>query len=159
MSFKEKCTELILRLRCNFNPAFRGTGARVRSISSDLSHVEVVLPLNWRTRNYVGCIFGGSIYSAVDPFYMLMFIKLLGKDYVVWDKAATIDFKKPGRNTLRASFSVDKEMLEDVRSTLRSERTCLRSYPVELRNEQEEVCALVEKTLYFTTRENARRKK
>src|SRR5262250_862262 len=92
------------RLRWLFNwiPAYRGTGARVTYVASDFREVRVRLPLSWRTRNYVGTIFGGSLYGAVDPVYMIMLIKILGPGYTVWDKAATIRFLKPGRATLFA---------------------------------------------------------
>ena len=72
-----------MRWGFNFFPAYRGTGARVTYISGDFREVRVELPLNWRTRNYVGTIFGGSVYGAVDPHYMIMLIKILGKGYVV----------------------------------------------------------------------------
>jgi hypothetical protein len=56
-------------MRWGFNlfPAFRGTGARVTYIAEDFREMRVKLPLNWRTRNYVGTIFSGSLYGAVDP--------------------------------------------------------------------------------------------
>ena len=85
----------------NLFPAFRGTGGRVRFVSSDFREVSVELPLNWRTRNYVGTIFGGSLYACVDPFYMIMLIQTLGPEYVVWDKSASIRFRKPGRGSGR----------------------------------------------------------
>ena len=81
----------------NWFPAYRGTGGRVAYIAGDWSEVHVHVPLSWRTRNYVGPIFGGSMYGAIDPVYMLMLIKILGPEYVVWDKAATIRFRRPGR--------------------------------------------------------------
>src|SRR6478672_12885386 len=94
------------KLRWGFNliPAFRGTGARVQYIAADFHEARVALPLNWRTRNYVGSTFGGSLYGAVDPMYMILLIKILGPAYTVWDKAATIRFVKPGRGRLYARF-------------------------------------------------------
>src|SRR3954467_6939617 len=93
----------------NFFPAYRGTGGRITYLADDYHEVHVKLPLSWRTRNYVGTIFGGSLYGAVDPVYMIMLIKILGSDYIVWDKAATIRFKRPGRETLRAKFRIEPE--------------------------------------------------
>ncbi len=60
--------------------------------------MRLELPLSWRTRNYMGTIFGGSIYSAVDPIYLLMLIRRLAPDFIVWDKAARIEFSetRPG---------------------------------------------------------------
>src|SRR5215471_15876677 len=99
------------RLRWLFNllPAYRGTGGRVTYIAADFREVRVKLPLSWRTRNYVGTIYGGSLYGAVDPIYMIMLIKVLGPRYTVWDKAAIIRFKRPGRETLFARFLLTEE--------------------------------------------------
>ena len=105
----------LARWRFNWFPAFRGTGARVTYVASDWREVRVRLPLDWRTRNLVGTIFGGSLYSAVDPFYMIMLMKALGPDYVVWDKAATIRFLRPGRETLYATFHVSEDQLTELR--------------------------------------------
>ncbi|SFE49172.1 Acyl-coenzyme A thioesterase PaaI, contains HGG motif [Bacillus sp. OV194] len=138
-------------VRCGFNlfPAFRGTGARVIYIAGDYSEIRIKLPLNWRTRNYVGTIFGGSMYGAVDPIYMYMFLKMLGNDYIVWDKAASIRFKKPGKSTLYATFKITYEELDEVKRALEGKRSLDRVYDVELVDESGTVHAVVEKTIYI----------
>lgn len=138
-------------IRWGFNcfPAYRRTGARITYLSADWREARISLPLNWKTRNYVGTMFGGSMYAAVDPIYMIMFIKLLGPDYIVWDKAATIRFKRPGRSTLYAVFSVDERELETIREELKDKGSVDRLYHIELVDGQGAVCALVEKTIYF----------
>lgn len=93
----------------NLFPAYRGTGGRVTYIRHDMREVRVKLPLNRKTRNYRGTMFGGSMYGAVDPVYMIMLIKLLGPEYSVWDKSASIRFKRPARDTLFARFFVPEE--------------------------------------------------
>ena len=137
-----------LRWGFNFFPAFRGTGARVTYISGDYRELHVKLPLSWRTRNYVGTIFGGSLYGAVDPHYMIMLIKILGPGYVVWDKAATIRFKKPGRSTLFARFSIPEEEISEIRRRLETEASVDRVYSVDLADSEGVVHASVEKTIY-----------
>jgi len=138
-----------MRWGFNFFPAFRGTGARVTYIAGDYREVRVKLPLNWRTRNYVGTIFGGSFYGAVDPHYMIMLIKILGPGYVVWDKAATIRFKKPGRGTLYARFLISEEEIAEIRRLLETEPSIDRVYQVELKNADGVVHAVVDKTIYI----------
>jgi hypothetical protein len=100
----------------NLSPVIRGTGARATYVASDYSEVRIELPLNWRTKNYVGTIFGGSMYGSIDPVYMLMLIKRLGPRYIVWDKAATIRFRRPGRTTLHATFRLPDADLEAIRA-------------------------------------------
>ena len=147
-SFKTK----LRRWALNFIPAYRGTGGWVTYISDDYTEVHVRLPLSWRTRNYVGTIYGGSMYGAVDPVYMIMLIKLLGRDYVVWDKAAAIRFRRPGRTTLRAKFIVEHSEVEAIRSELLERKSVDRVYTVELVDDAGKVHAQVEKTLYITRR-------
>ncbi len=132
----------------NYFPAYRRTGARITYIASDWSDIRIKLPLNWRTRNYVGTIFGGSMYAAVDPIYMIMLIKLLGTAYVVWDKAATIRFKKPGRSTLYARFTVSDADLDSIRGELEHQPKVDRIFRVELRDRAGVVYASVEKTIH-----------
>ncbi|MGG1572412.1 DUF4442 domain-containing protein [Fictibacillus sp. NRS-1165] len=146
---KESWKTRVVRFGFNLFPAFRGTGARVLHIAEDYSEIRIKLPLNWRTRNYVGTIFGGSMYGAVDPVYMFMFLKMLGNDYIVWDKAASIRFKKPGKNTLYASFKITGEELDEVKRTLEEKRSIDRVYNVELVDENGTVHAAVEKTIYM----------
>jgi acyl-coenzyme A thioesterase PaaI-like protein len=132
---------------------YRGTGGRLKYIAENWSEVRLDLPLTLRTRNYVGTIFGGSIYSAVDPIYMLMLIHRLGPEFVVWDKSATIQFKKPGRETLHAKFLVGDGELAAIRAAPESQRSIDRNYTVDLVDRSGTVCATVKKIIYIRRRE------
>ena len=142
----------LLRWKFNLFPAYRGTGARVVYIADDFRAVRVRLPLSWRTRNAVGTIFGGSLYGAVDPIYMIMLMQLLGSDYVVWDKAATIRFRKPGRTTLHATFTVDDAELDAIRAATAGGEAIDRTYTVDLVDRDAVVHATVEKVIYIRRR-------
>lgn len=133
----------------NWWPCYRGTGGRVTHIAADWRTVRVRLPLNLRTRNYVGTIFGGSLYAAVDPFFMLMLMKNLGPAYAVWDKAAQIRFRRPGRSQLTAEFRIEDEELETIRTLLTTQPKVDRTYTVTLVDAAGEVHALVEKTIHL----------
>lgn len=132
----------------NWFPAYRGTGARITYIARDWREIRLRLPLSLRTRNYVGTIFGGSMYGAVDPVYMIMLIRTLGPGYIVWDKAASIRFRRPGRSTLIARFTLDDAELDAIRQILRTQETTDRVYTVELVDAEGVVHATVEKTLH-----------
>lgn len=132
----------------NWFPAYRGTGGRVTYIAGDWREIRIRLPLSRRTRNYVGTIFGGSMYGAVDPIYMVMLIQTLGPGYVVWDKAASIRFRRPGRATLFARFTLDDEELDAIRDALSREPAVERTYTVELADAEGTVHASIEKTIH-----------
>jgi acyl-coenzyme A thioesterase PaaI-like protein len=138
----------------NWFPAYRGTGARITYIADDWSEVRIRLPLTWRTRNYVGTLFGGSMYGALDPIYMVMLIRLLGPAYQVWDKAATIQFRRPGRSTLYATFRVDASLLAAIRESVAHEGKTERTFIVDLIGAAGEVHARCEKLLSIRQRAN-----
>jgi len=142
----------LLRWKFNLFPAYRGTGARVTYIANDFREVRVRLPLSWRTRNAVGTIFGGSMYGAVDPIYMIMLMAILGRDYVVWDKAATIRFRKPGQTTLTATFTIDDAELDAIRAATAGGQPIDRTYNVDLVDRDGVVHASVEKVIYVRRR-------
>jgi acyl-coenzyme A thioesterase PaaI-like protein len=143
----------IARWRFNVFPAYWGTGARVTYIASDWREVRIELPLTWRTRNYVGTIFGGSLYGAVDPFYMIMLIMLLGPEYTVWDKAAAIRFRRPGQSTLEAQFLISAEMVDSIRTELMQVQKLDRNFTIELRSQDGTVHAIIDKTVHISRRE------
>ena len=148
-SFRTRLT----RWGFNLWPCIRGTGARVTFIASDWSEMRVRLPLSWRTRNYVGTIFGGSLYASVDPFYMLMLMQRLGAAYVVWDKAASVRFRKPGRSTLQATFRLDEPELAEIRRLLLEHPKVDRTYLVQLVDEKGVMHAEVEKVIHISLRQ------
>ena len=145
----ESLRSMVLRWGFNLFPAYCATGARITYVASDFREVRIRLPLSWQTRNYVGTIFGGSMYAAVDPVYMLMLIKNLGREYIVWDKSACINFKKPGRTALVARFLLDQREIDLIRQELEHARHIDRNYLVELTDDQGIVHASIEKVLYI----------
>jgi len=149
-SFESK----LMRWKFNFFPAYRSSGARLTYIASDFLEMRMELALTSKTRNYVGTMFGGSMYASVDPIYMMMLIKILGSDYVVWDKAAVIRFKKPGRSALSASFVLSRKELEEIKSLLTVHHSVDRVYNVELKDKDGTVCAEIEKTLYIRRKDH-----
>lgn len=146
---KESFRTRLLRLGFNAYPAYWGTGARLTYIADDFREIRLKLPLTWRTRNLVGTLFGGSIFGAVDPIYMVMLMRLLGPEYVVWDKAATIRFLQPGRETLYARFLLSEAEIAGVRDELETVPSTERTYTAELVNRDGVVHASVRKTLHI----------
>jgi hypothetical protein len=139
---------LSMRMLLNIWPPFLGAGIRVRRIAPDWKAIDVEMKLRWWNRNYVGTHYGGSLYSMADPFFMLMLIESLGKDYIVWDKAASIRFRKPGRGTISASFRLSDEQLNEIRQALNSEEKIERLLTVELKDQSGSIVAEVEKLLH-----------
>lgn len=149
----ESFASRLRRWRFNLFPAYWCTGARITYLADDFREIRIELPLNLRTRNYVGTIFGGSMYAAVDPVYMIMLLRNLDSRYEVWDKSARIRFLRPGRGTLRARFVLEEEELREIRERLRDRPTVDRTYHVELVDGEGTPHAEVEKVVHVRRRE------
>lgn len=144
----------ILRHVMNWYGPYRGAGVKIKHLAHDFSSATVVMPLRWYNKNYVGTHFGGSLYSMVDPFHMLLIMNQLGNEYVVWDKDAFIEFIRPGRGTVTAHFSVSSEQIEEIRTRTANGDKYLPQFEVEITDERGEVVAKALKTLYIRKKPN-----
>jgi hypothetical protein len=137
-----------LRRWISFWPPFLGMGIRIKHIAPDMKAVDVEMKLRFWNANYVGTQFGGSLFAMTDPFYMLMLMANLGRDYIVWDKAATIHYKKPGKGKVRAEFRLSDSQIDDIREKLETLPKYEPIFSVEVRDESGVVIAEVEKVLH-----------
>lgn len=133
----------------NFWPPFLGAGIRVDFMASDYHKIIVSMKLKFWNKNYVNTHYGGSLYSMTDPFYMLMLMQILGRDYIVWDKSATIRFKKPGMGKVTAIFELTPEQIESYKKELASNDKIEPLLTVTICNEAGETVAIVEKVLHI----------
>lgn len=142
-----------LSTKLGFDKAFEHfgpyQGANVKITTIDPYTVESSMALIETNTNYVGTHFGGSLYSMCDPFFMFLLMENLGKDYIVWDKAAAIEFIKPGTGTVTARFHIPPEEFAYLRGELAQVRKMDRIYICEVKNEAGEVVARMQKTLYI----------
>src|SRR6202020_2535552 len=130
-----------LRRWINLWPPFLGAGIRVKRIAPDMKAADVEMKLRWSNANYVSTHFGGSLFALTDAFYMLMLMANLGRDYIVWDKAATIRYRKPGKGTVRAEFRLINSQLDDIRDKLKTLPKYEPVFNVEVKDEQGTVIA------------------
>jgi hypothetical protein len=128
---------------------FVGARIHIETIDEQFRFVRVRMKQSWYNGNYVGVHFGGSLYAMVDAFYMLMVRHNLGSDYIVWDKAATIDFKTPGRGYVYAEFHLSAEQLEAFRAEADAHGKYEPQLNVEIKNRKGIVVATALKTLYI----------
>ena len=148
----------MVQMGFNFHPAFRGTGGRVIHVAQDLRHIRVRLPLTWRTKNIVGSLYGGSLFAITDGAHPMMLMAALGDSYIVWDKSASIRYKKPGYSTLYADFNLASSDLDEIRQLLLETPELDRTFLVELKDKDGTVHAVVERTVYIADKKHYRQK-
>lgn len=130
-------------------PPFLGAGIHVVHISRDWRTIITELRHYGLNRNYMGTHFGGSLFAMTDPFYMLMLIKNLGKDYNVWDKAGTIEFVKPVRQKVTATFNLSDDRLDRIVALSGNCEKHFETFVIEVKAPSGEIVAKVRKTIYI----------
>ena len=138
-----------MRRLLNLWPPLLGAGIRVKRLQYDWKEIDVEMNLHFWNANFVGTHYGGSLYSMTDPFYMLMLIQNLGRDYIVWDKSANIRFRKPGKGRVVARFRLSDEQIEGIRRDLRTQPKIEPTFLVEVTDESGAVIAEVQKVLHI----------
>jgi hypothetical protein len=144
-----------LRRWINLWPPFLGAGIRVKHIAPDMKAIDVEMKLRWWNANYVGTHFGGSLFAMTDAFYMLMLMHHLGETYVVWDKGATIRYRKPGRGTVRAEFRLTDIQVADIREKLKMLPKYEPVFVVEVKDEAGVVIAEVKNLLHVRKKQES----
>ncbi len=142
----------LFKVLFNLSPMYRRSTGRIHSVTADLYKVTVRIPLSYKNRNYVGTIFGGSLFAATDPIYMIQLIQILGRDYVVWDKATTIKFKRPANDTAYAVFEFSENEIEEIKNRVASENEIDLLKVVLIAGENQKVFAEAEKTIYISNK-------
>ncbi len=130
-------------------PPFFGAGIRVKSWNDALTRIEVELVMRPWNRNYVGTHFGGSLYAMADPFFMLILMHHLGRDFIVWDKASSIHFLKPGRGRVTAIFEIEPETIQNLRDSALSQYKVEPTFKAQVVSASGEVVAEISKLLYI----------
>jgi acyl-coenzyme A thioesterase PaaI-like protein len=138
-----------IRRIINIYGPYLGAGVKVDYLDKGFREARVSMRLTWYNRNYVGTHFGGSLFSMIDPFYMLLLMNNLGREYIVWDASAEIDFVRPGRGRVFAHFLLTDEMLQEIKQKTASGEKFLPVYDVNIVDEKDQLVAKVRKKLYI----------
>lgn len=152
-----KLSPRLFRLFINLYPPYLGAGVKVDYISQDWRELQVSMPLRFYNRNAVGTQFGGSLYSMVDPHIMLLLMRLLGNQYLVWDKSAHIDFISPGKSRVTAKMQISDEILETIRQKTRDGEKYFADFVIEVFDNANELVAKVHKTIYIRKKPASRK--
>ena len=133
----------------NLWPPFLGAGITVEKIAKDFRHAKVCLKYGLLNRNIVGVHFGGSLFAMTDPFFMMMVSQNIGKGYVVWDQAAKIEFLKPGKGKVHATFELTQDQINEIISAAETGNKVLKDFVVDVKDKEGDVVARITKTLYI----------
>lgn len=142
----------------NLSPMYRNTTAKIINVTDDLLEVGIKISINYRNRNFVGSIFGGSLFAATDPIFMIQLMWILGKDYVVWDKAATIKYKKPAYKDAFCNFKLTDKLIASIKKEVAENGEMNLNLTTNLQSSKGVVFCEVDKVLYIATKAHYKQK-
>ncbi len=102
--------------------------------------------------NFNKSIFGGTIFSAADPFYAIMYWQIFARKGIKvqsWLKSAKIRYKKPGNTSLTLKFELTEKDISDAETALQTIGKFVRTFPVEVIDKHGEICAVVDIEVYM----------
>ena len=141
---------IIFKYGFNISPMYKRSTGKLIEVSDDLLHVKVKIPISYKNKNYVGSIFGGSLFSATDPVLMIQLMQILGNDFVVWDKNASIQFKRPAKENAFANFDLTQDEIENIKKRVLEEKELDLVKEISITNKDKStVFATVSKTIYI----------
>ncbi|WP_420317268.1 DUF4442 domain-containing protein [Ekhidna sp.] len=143
----------------NLSPMYRRTTGKITRVTPDFLRIDVKIPISYKNKNYVGTIFGGSLFAATDPLYMVQLIQILGRDYVVWDKSSTIKFKRPANADAYTVFEFSEEEIEDLKSEVSQKHEIELFKSVHLKSKEGTLFCEIEKVIYIADKEFYKQKK
>lgn len=149
----------LFKILFNISPMYRRTNARLIEVSEDVHRVKIKISLNYKNRNYMGTMFGGSMLSATDPIYMIQLLQILGDDYVVWDKSTNIRFKKPANQHSYAIFEFTEQEIVQIKEDVAQNNEIDLVKNLYIQSSTNQIFAVVDKTIYISTKSHYKAKK
>ncbi len=149
----------IFKYGFNFSPMYKRSTAKITSVSDDLLNIKIKIPISYKNKNYVGSIFGGSMFSAVDPIPMVQLIIILDNKYIVWDKSAEIFFKIPAKENIYAKFMYSETEIDEIKRQVNKNGEMLITKDTKLTNfDETKIFCEVKKTMYIATKAHYKEK-
>lgn len=149
----------LFKVMFNLSPMYKRSTGKVTHVERGFWQVDIKIPLNYKNRNYAGTIFGGSLFSATDPIYMVQLVQIIGRDYIVWDKSSLVKFKRPANEQAYATFQFTEAEVEDVKEEVAEHGETEIVKTVEIVSKTGKVFCQIEKTLYIADKKYYKEKR
>ena len=140
----------------NLWPPLLFSGIRITHLADDFTRIRAKLA-GWRsTQNLHGSQFGGSLFAMTDPIYSLMLNGIFHGRCYVWDKAAEIEFVKPGRGAVYLDCSISREEIAAIEAAIAGGGKYLPEFTVRLYDDHGDTVDLVRRVVYVRLKKELR---
>ncbi|XXQ69215.1 DUF4442 domain-containing protein [Neisseriaceae bacterium B1] len=145
-----------LRRRLNWWSPLFFMGIQITYLSNDYTHCRARLRNWFNTKNTHGSQFGGSLFAMTDPIYAMMCNCLFGDRHYVWDKAASIEFVKPGRGEVYLDCQISHEKIEEILAHTATGEKHFPEFTVRVFDANDDTIAIAQRILYIRLKKEYR---
>lgn len=142
----------LLKTVLNLFPPLLFNRIVLKEISNDFMQMKVVLRRALFNMNFHKTIFGGSIFSACDPYFPTMYYHIFAnknRKLIIWLKSAEIQYLRPADSSLKLHFEITKEKVEKVENALDKIGKTEIWHTVEAINKKGVICAKANMLVYL----------
>ena len=144
--------KFVIQFVLNIFPPLLFNRIVLKEISDDFLEMKVLLKKALFNVNFHKTIFGGSIFSACDPYFPTMYYHIFAKKrrkLIIWLKSAEIQYLKPADSTLRLHFKITKKDVELAEKTLNEKGKFEIWHTVKALNKKGIVCVKARMQVYL----------
>lgn len=153
MDMRKRITPTNAKWLLKFYPPFFFNRISIVDVSKDFTEVNVKVKKSLMNMNMAKTIFGGTMFSAADPFIAIMFWQIFAirfnQEIIVWLKSAEIIYKRPASTSLFINFKISEEEILEAKKVLEEKGKYVAEHQVELKNTKGAICAIVNLKSYL----------
>lgn len=152
-----KVPEGLGRWLLNGYPPFLFNAVHIVNIGKGFRSCRVRIRRSILNRNMNGTIFGGSLFSAADPFYAIMYWQIFerkGMKVLTWLKTAQIQYLRPANEKLYIDFKLTDEDIEEAITALMEHGRYKKTHDIQFVNSKGEVFVKAQNEVYLRLTHN-----
>ncbi len=147
-----KIRNFLVKFILNIFPPLFFNRIVLKEISDDFMQIKVVVRRALFNINFHKTIFGGTIFSAFDPYFPTMYYNIFlnkNRKLIVWLKSAEINYLKPAKSTLNIHFKITQDEIDLAEKTLKKKGKFEVWHTAEAINKKGVICARARMQVYL----------
>jgi hypothetical protein len=133
-----------LRRIMNLFPPLLVNRIKIIENDSEFKNLIVEIKYSWLNKNIQKAIFGGTIFSAIDPYYAVMYWQIFNSKGIpmeVWIKKVDINYKIAATTNLKIAFNLNDSDIDLAIQELKKEGKYEVWHTVKAINKNQEICS------------------
>lgn len=125
----------------------------IKNILEGFRGVDVKISKSFLNINTNRTVFGGTIFSALDPLYPILMDQIFKSKginkTVAWLKSAKIEYRKPGTTNLSFAIRLQEDEIDEALATIRTTGRVIKVFKTEVYDTAKTLIAVSYNEIYI----------